>query len=61
MRGVSVVAPSGGYSLVAVPSLLIAVASLVSGHRLQLCSLQWLQRAGSGGGILGHRLSSSGA
>ena len=61
MRGVSVVAPSGGYSLVAVPSLAIAVASLVSGHRLQLCSLQRLQRAGSVVGIPGRRLSSSGA
>ena len=61
MRGLSLVAASGGYSLVTVPSLPIAVASLVSGHRLSLCSLQWLQHAGSVVGIPGHGLSGSGA
>ena len=38
----SPVAANGGYSLVAMPGLLIAAASLIVEHRLQTCSLQQL-------------------
>ena len=40
MHGLALVAGSGGYSLVALFVLLIAVASLVVGHRLQAPGLQ---------------------
>ena len=47
---------SGDYSLVAVPGLLIAVASLVE-HRLQAHRLQQLQHVGSV--VVAHGLSCS--
>ena len=39
-HGLSLVAVNGSYSLVAVSELLIAVASLVAEHGLQVCGLQ---------------------
>ena len=44
--GFSLVAASGGYSLVAVFRLLIAVVSLVAGSRAWWCGLQELQQVG---------------
>ena len=38
--GLSLVEESGGYSVIVVHGLLIAVASLVAEHRLQACRLQ---------------------
>ena len=40
MHGLSLVAASGGYSLVVVCRLLIAVASIVAEHGLQILGLQ---------------------
>ena len=37
LTGFSLVATSGGYSLVAMHGLLIAVASLIAEHRLRSC------------------------
>ena len=53
--GFSLVAVSGGYSLVVVYRLLVAVASLIVEHRLQEHGL-----GSCGPQALGHRLSSCG-
>ena len=45
--GLSLVAASGGYSFVVVHSLLIAVASLVAEHGLEVHGLQLLWHVGS--------------
>ena len=61
-QGFSLVADSGGYSLVAVRRLLIAVASLVVEHRLQSMQAQqlWLQDSrGSGSEVVAHGRSCS--
>ena len=64
MRGLSLVAASGGLLFVAVLRLLIAVASLVLEHGLQACRLQYLWHGGlssCGSWALERRLSSCGA
>ena len=63
VRGLSLVAASGGYS-VAVRGFLIAVASLVAEHRLQALGFQLLSHSGfssCGSRALERRLSSCGA
>ena len=62
--GFSPVAASRGYSLVAVPGLLIALASLVAEHRLQGMQAPGVVAQGlssRGSWALEHRLSSCGA
>ena len=54
VRGPSPSAASEGYSLVAVPGLLIGVVSLVE-RGLYVCGLQWLQHSSSV--VVAHGLS----
>ena len=53
--GVSLVVASRGYFPVSTHRLLIAMPSLIAGHRLYLCWLPWLQHVGSVAVALGSR------